>query len=87
MFSPEWRAGYQPAEDTPLYKRSASGQLSPWAYLRPLFEPRDKITISVNRIRETVSFEVGKEVEKGGFRLVISVGQRKTYESPRGIEP
>ena len=41
----------------------------------------------VNRIRETVSFEVGKEVEKGGFRLVISVGQRKTYESPRGIEP
>lgn len=35
MFSPEWRAGYQPAEDTPLYKRSASGQLSPWAYLDP----------------------------------------------------
>ena len=35
MFSPEWRAGYQPAGDTPLYKRSASGQLSPWAYLDP----------------------------------------------------
>ena len=35
MFSPEWRAGYQPAEDAPLYKRSASGQLSPWAYLDP----------------------------------------------------
>ena len=34
-----------------------------------------------------VSFELGKETEKDGFRLVTSVGQRKNSGSPKGIEP
>ena len=42
---------------------------------------------TVNSIREMVTFEVGKEIEKDIFRLVTSVGQRKNSESPRGIEP
>ena len=42
---------------------------------------------ALNRIRELVSFELGKETQKGVFRLVTSVGQRKNSESPRGIEP
>ena len=36
------------------------------------------------------SFELGKEIEKGVFiffRIVTSVGQRKNFESPWGIEP
>ena len=33
----------------------------------------------VNRIREMVSFELGKEIEKDVFRLVTSVGQRKKF--------
>ena len=33
---------------------------------------------TVNRMRRMVSFELGKEIEKGVFRLVTSVGQRKT---------
>ena len=41
----------------------------------------------VNRIREMVSFEFGKEIEKEVFCLVTSVGQRKNSESPRAIEP
>ena len=36
----------------------------------------------INRIREMVSFELGKEIEKDVFRLVTSVGQRKNSESP-----
>ena len=36
----------------------------------------------VNRIREMVSFELGKEIEKDVFRLVTSVGQIKNSESP-----
>ena len=36
----------------------------------------------VIRIREMVSFEPGKEIEKDVFRLVTSVGKRKTSESP-----
>ena len=32
---------------------------------------------NVNKIREMVSFELGKEIEKDCFRLVTSVGQRK----------
>ena len=36
----------------------------------------------VNRLREMVSFELGKEIEKDVFRLVTSVGQRKNSESP-----
>ena len=39
------------------------------------------------KIREMVSFELGKEIEKDVFRLVTSVGQRKNSESPWGIEP
>ena len=38
--------------------------------------------MSVNRTREMVSFEFGKEMEKDVFRLVASVGQRKNSESP-----
>ena len=40
-----------------------------------------------NRIRDMVSFELGREIEKDVFRLVISAGQRKNCESPWGIEP
>ena len=41
----------------------------------------------VIRIREMVSFELGKEIEKDVFLFVTSEGKRKTSESPRGIEP
>ena len=40
----------------------------------------------VNRIREMVSFERGKEIEKDIFCLVTSVGQITNSESPWGIE-
>ena len=40
-----------------------------------------------NRIRNTASFQLGKEIEKDVFHLVTSVGQRKNSESPGGIEP
>ena len=33
--------------------------------------------ITVYTIREMVSFELGEEIEKDVFRLVISVGQRE----------
>ena len=33
--------------------------------------------VFLNRIREMVSFELGKKIEKDVFRLVTSVGQRK----------
>ena len=36
----------------------------------------------VIRIRDMVSFELGKEIEKDVFLLVTSVGKRKTSESP-----
>ena len=38
----------------------------------------------MKRVREmvSVSFELGKEIEKDVFRLVTSVGQRKDSESP-----
>ena len=32
-------------------------------------------------------FELGTEIEKDVFRLVKSVGQRKDFKCPRGIEP
>ena len=38
--------------------------------------------IFVNTIREIVSFELGKEIDKDVFRLVMSVAQRKNSESP-----
>ena len=34
-----------------------------------------------------VSFELSKEIERDAFRLVMSEGQRKDSESPRGIQP
>ena len=34
----------------------------------------------VNRVREMVSFELGKEIEKDLFCLFTSVGQRKNSE-------
>ena len=37
------------------------------------------------RIREMVSFELGKEIEKDYFCLVTNVGQRKNSESPGSI--
>ena len=37
----------------------------------------------VNRMREMLC----KEIEKDGFCPVMSVGQRKNSESPRGIAP
>ena len=37
--------------------------------------------IFVNTIREMVSFELGKELDKDVFRLVMSVAQRKNSES------
>ena len=36
----------------------------------------------VHRIREMVSFELGKEIEKDVFHLFTSVGQRKNSEFP-----
>ena len=33
--------------------------------------------LTVHRIRKTVSIELGKELEKDVFRLVMSVGQRE----------
>ena len=38
--------------------------------------------IFVNTIREMVSFELGKEIDKDVFRLVMSVARRKNSESP-----
>ena len=38
--------------------------------------------IFVNTIRETVNFELGKEIDKDVFRLVMSVAQKKNSESP-----
>ena len=35
----------------------------------------------VNRIREMASFELSKEIEKVVFCLVMSIGQRKNFES------
>ena len=36
----------------------------------------------VNTVREMVSIELGKEIEKDVFRLVTSVGERKKILSP-----
>ena len=36
----------------------------------------------LDRTREMVSFELGKEIEKDVFSLVTSVRQRKKFESP-----
>ena len=33
----------------------------------------------IDRLREMVSFVLGKEIEKDAFRLVTSVGQRKKF--------
>ena len=41
---------------------------------------------TVNGIREMVSFDLGKKIEKDVFRLVTSVRQRKPSEFPWGIE-
>ena len=43
--------------------------------------------LHVNRIRERVSFNFGKEIQKDVCRLVTSVGYRKNSESPWGNEP
>ena len=37
------------------------------------------MSLIFNRIRERVGFELGKEIEKDGFRLVTSVGQKKKF--------
>ena len=36
----------------------------------------------IDRLREMVSFVLGKEIEKDAFRLVTSVGQRKKFWIP-----
>ena len=36
----------------------------------------------VNKIRDLVSFELGKEIEKDVFLFVTSVGKRKTFLIP-----
>ena len=36
----------------------------------------------LDRTREMVSFELGKEIEKDVFSLVVGMGQRKKFESP-----
>ena len=36
----------------------------------------------LHRIRNIVSFELGKEIEKDFFRLITSVGRRKKSEFP-----
>ena len=41
----------------------------------------------VNRIRDLIKFELGKEIEKDVFLLVTNEGKRITSESPRGIDP
>ena len=41
----------------------------------------------VNKIREMVSLELGKEIEKDVLRIVTSIGQRKNSEFPGGVEP
>ena len=35
----------------------------------------------IDRLREMVSFVLGKEIEEDAFRPVTSVGQRKNFES------
>ena len=37
--------------------------------------------IFIDRLREMVSFVLGKEIEEDAFRLVTSVRQRKNFES------
>ena len=39
----------------------------------------------VNRIRDMVSFELGKEIEKDVFRLVTSVGREEVGGSLRSM--
>ena len=39
----------------------------------------------VNRIREMVSFELGKEIKKDVFRLVTSVGREEVGGSLRSM--
>ena len=34
----------------------------------------------INRIRDMISFELCKEIEKDVIRLITSVGQRKNFE-------
>lgn len=35
--------------------------------------------VFVNRIREVVSFELGEEIKKDVFCLIMSIGQRKKF--------
>ena len=39
----------------------------------------DSVMFVDRKIREMVSFELGKEIKKDIFRLVTSVGQRKNF--------
>ena len=41
--------------------------------------------VFVNRIREMVSFELGKEIKKDVFRLVTSVGREEVGGSLRSM--
>ena len=50
-------------------------------------QPGTYWSVFVDRIREMVSFELGKEIEKYVFRPVMSVRHRKNCECPGGFEP
>ena len=50
-------------------------------------QPGTYWSVFVDRIREMVSFELGKEIEKYVFRPVMSVRHRKNSECPGGFEP
>ena len=41
--------------------------------------------VFVNRIREVVSFELGEEIKKDVFCLIMSIGQRKTFWVPKKV--
>ena len=40
------------------------------------------VSYFIKQIRKMISFKLGKEIEKGVFHLVTSVGQRENSESP-----
>lgn len=45
-----------------------------------------KLSLFVNRIRELVNFELGKEIEKDVFHLVMGVERGKNLKSPGKVQ-
>ena len=56
----------------------------PQALVHSMTECIKKKNCFVNRLRKMVSFELGKEMQKGDFRLVTSVWQKKKFWVPMG---